>query len=124
GAWQLKASTAVGAVAPSGSTAPRLRWKVKPRVAVAVLNGPVSSQHRIEQSWEARIEVLTTEAVQARGADLVLMDHAGLAQNPKVRRERPLGHVQIEAAAAARLLLLRQLAHDAQPLRVTQRVQH
>src|SRR5665213_1063980 len=127
---------------PTPSSA-RRRWKRSPpsRSSVAIEN-PVpdtaarldelglerrmrrSSEDRVEEAREAGVEIVTSQAVEARGALLELANHARLAQNPKMMRQRRLGHGQSESAAAARRGVSSQRGDDTQPLGIAQRVQH
>src|ERR1700704_5984135 len=84
----------------------------------------VRGENGVQQAGEAAVEVLAAKRVELGCALDALLDHAGLAQDAEVVRERRLGDVEIEAAAAARRGFLGQRANDAEALRVAEGVQH
>src|SRR2546423_13807482 len=88
------------------------------------LGGRRRFEHGAEQAREAVFEILAAKPVELRRALLALLDQARLAEHAKVVGEGRLREAELEAAAALRAVHLGELADDAEPLRIAERVQH
>lgn len=77
-----------------------------------------------EEPGEQRLQIVAPQAVHLGRASVDLLDDPALAQHPEVVRGRRLGHREIETGAGEFGLGCGQLADDAQPHRVGERVEH
>ena len=76
-----------------------------------------------QQAWEACLEVVVAERVDARLALVALVDDAGLAQDLEVMRAGRFGDGDVEAAAGAPLERGGESADHQQPDGIAERVQ-
>src|SRR5205807_1802283 len=81
-----------------------------------------AAEHRVEQTWEAEVELRAAQRVQARRALEPLADYAGLPEDAEVVGAGRLADGQIDALARPRVTRSEAL-HDPQPHRVAQCVQ-
>src|ERR1700754_4515720 len=83
----------------------------------------LGAEDRIDQAWEACVEILASEFGQLAGPLALLADDPGLPQDAEVMGHRRLGDAQLDRATGAGLLAAGQDADDLEPLRVAEGVQ-
>lgn len=83
-----------------------------------------TGEDAVQQAGEEGVQVLGPYAAQLGRAPVELGDDAVLAEHPEVVRRGGLGDREVEAGAGLFVGGARQLAHDPQPDRVGQRVEH
>src|SRR5882757_3757459 len=85
------------------------------------LRPPTLGQRKVEQARKARVEIRAAQLVEPSRALVVLAQHAGLAQHPKVPGRRRLAHRQPERPARDVAVVAVECGDDAQAHRIGQR---
>ncbi|GGS99005.1 hypothetical protein GCM10010254_18800 [Streptomyces chromofuscus] len=89
------------------------------------VGGGGGGEQAVEESGKEIVQVVPAQAVHLGRSAVDLPDHTALAQYPEVVRGRGLGDRQVEVRTGELVAGAGdELAHDAQPHRVGERVQH
>ena len=82
------------------------------------------AEDRVDQARELGVEVLAPELRQLAGPLSLLPDDPGFPEDPEMMGHRRLGDPELDRPARAGLIASGQPAHDLEPLRIAEGVQH